>query len=63
MKPKVFSSQAKTNAAAKTDVTSMVRALEKKKFSPVFIASESERPNVAVCALELWRSKKKHVPT
>jgi hypothetical protein len=63
MKPKVFSSQAKTNAASKTDVTSMVRALEKKKFSHVLLASETDRPNVAVCALEFWRSKKKHIPT
>lgn len=57
MKPKVFSSQAKANASLKTDVTAMVRALEKKKFSAVFLARENDRPNAAVCALTVWNTK------
>ena len=64
MKPKTFSSQAKANAALKADVTSMIRAFEKKKFSPVFLAHENDRPNVAVCALTSWNTKKKPtIPT
>ena len=58
MKPKTFTSQAKANAALKSDLITMVRAIEKKKFSPVFIAHENDRPNVSVCALTVWKSKK-----